>query len=128
MTLKELQREVDLWVRQCMGDAEAEDKRQRAFRFLEEALELVQAAGMTRDQVNALADYTFGRPPAPGPADEVGGVLNTLAALCNASGISMDACANAEMAHVWKNIDRIRTKHQSKIHPDGPLPGQGGAS
>ena len=64
MKLKELQREVDLWVRQCMGDAEAEDKRQRAFRFFEEALELAQACGMTREEAGALADYTFSRPPA----------------------------------------------------------------
>ena len=127
MKLKELQREVDLWVRQCMGDAEADDKRQRAFRFFEEALELAQACGMTREEAGALADYTFSRPPAPGPADEVGGVLNTLSALCNAHGISMDGCAESEMAHVWRNLERIRAKHQSKIHPSGPLPGRAAA-
>lgn len=120
---KRFQRSVAEWTEACFGRAVSEDKVERAYRFGEEALELMQACGMTKDDVLKLVDYTFARPIGV-PAQEVGGVSITLAALCNASKIDISTAAHKELARVWTKIDTIRRKHLAKPH-GSPLPGDG---
>lgn len=94
---------------------------ERNHRFLEESLELVQALGCTRDEVLQLVDYVYGRPIGE-PAQEVGGVTVTLAALCHATHLDMETCGAAELDRVWRNVDKIRAKQASKPK-FSPLPG-----
>lgn len=94
---------------------------ERNHRFLEEALELVQAMGCTAAEAHMLVDYTFGRPVGD-PEQEVGGALVTLAALCSAADISMAELGERELARCWQNIDRIRFKQAGKPR-SSPLPG-----
>jgi uncharacterized protein len=61
----------------------------------------------------ALVQYVFGRDVGE-PRQEVGGVMVTLAAACNAIGIDMDAAATAELARVWTKVDAIRAKQAAK--------------
>ena len=113
------QKRVGAWSKACFGPA-ANDATERTHRFLEEALELVQATGCTQNEAHQLVDYVFGRPVGE-PAKEAGGVMLTLAALCNANAIDMMESAEAELGRVWHIIDAIRAKHLSK--PKGsPLP------
>jgi hypothetical protein len=100
----------------------AYDSIERNHRFLEEALELVQANGCTREDAHALVDYTFGRPVGE-LAQEVGGVLVTLAALCNAIGCDMATAGDYELDRVQTLIEKIRAKQAAKPH-GSPLPGQ----
>lgn len=118
-----LQQRVQDWMIECFGAEVAADIPERNFRFLEEALELVQAGGCTREDALRLVDYVYGR-PAGEPAQEVGGVVLTLSALCIASGIYMLTEAERELSRVNQPevIARIRHKQMTKPHKS-PLPG-----
>jgi hypothetical protein len=114
------QQRVDPWLLACFGEAIARDTGERNHRFLEEALELAQANGCTASEAYQLVDYTFGRPIGEA-AQEVGGVMVTLAALCLARGIDMHAAAETELARIWTMVEKIRTKQAAKPK-HSPLP------
>jgi hypothetical protein len=119
------QRRVADWVVDTFGEKVATDKAERNFRFLEEALELVQACGATKDDVLKLVEYVFSRPVGELP-QEVGGTVVTLAALCNGFDVRMEKCAWDELARNWLNQRKIRRKHFSKpirTAAGDPLPG-----
>lgn len=108
------------WMLACFGIKPTEDVTERNHRFVEEALELAQANGCTKSEVLQLVDYVYGRPTGQVQA-EVGGVMVTLAALCTAGGISMDACGEIELRRIWKKIEQIRVKQAAKPQ-FSPLP------
>jgi hypothetical protein len=114
------QARVEAWLDACFPPAVRTDRVERTHRFLEEAMELAQANGCSREDAIALVDYVFGRPIGQ-PDLEVGGVLVTLASLCSASGINMDDAGERELARNWDRIEAIRAKQQSKPH-GSPLP------
>jgi hypothetical protein len=122
MKLWFLQLSVHEWIETCFGRQYAEDKIERNHRFVEEALEQVQALGCTREECHQLVDYVYDR-PAGEPAQEMGGVLLTLAALANANNLDMNTCVNNELSRVWQNIDKIRAKQAAKPK-HSPLPGR----
>ena len=93
------QARVQPWMLECFGAKIATDRTERNHRFLEEALELVQACGCTASEAHQFVDYTFGR-PAGEPAQEVGGVMVTLAALCLANELDMHAAGETELADI----------------------------
>jgi hypothetical protein len=117
------QRRIAKWMLECFGELIAADTAERNHRFLEEALELVQARGCTEDEANKLVSYVFGRPIGE-PPQEVGGVMVTLAALCNAANIDMELAAEAELTRISAPpmIERIRAKQLTKPALS-PLPG-----
>ena len=101
----------------------AGDKEERNHRFLEEALELVQACDCTAEEAHKLVDYVFGRPVGE-KFQEVGGVHVTLAALCLAQNIDGQAAAEAELSRITQPemVERIREKQKRKPSMS-PLPG-----
>lgn len=114
------QHRVGEWMQACFGSEISADRVERNHRFLEEAVELVQANGCTQAEAHQLMDYVFARPT--GELDqEIGGVMVTLAALCSASGADMAECGRAELARVWTAIDKIRAKRAAKPK-HSPLP------
>lgn len=115
------QRRVTDWMMACFGAKITVDRTERNHRFLEEALELVQSCGCTKSEALQLVDYVFDRPVGQ-TTQEVGGVMVTLAALCTACGITMDAEAETELARVWTKVEKIRAKHAAKPQ-FSPLPG-----
>lgn len=112
---------VGRWMEVCFGERIAADKIERNYRFFEEAIELVQACGITKDECLQLIDYVFGRPVGE-KKQEVGGVMVTLAALCLPNGIDMNNAGEAELERCWKNIDKIRKKQASKEIKSSSLP------
>lgn len=114
------QERVEHWLKACFQTDVRLDRGERTHRFLEEALELAQANGCSRGEVLALVDYVFGRPQG-NPAQEVGGVMVTLASLCSAMGVNMDEAGDVELAKNWDRIEAIRAKQRSKPH-GSPLP------
>lgn len=117
---------VKPWMLACFGEEISNDKLERCDRFIEEALELVQAIGYSPDRAHALVDYVFNREVGE-PHQEVGGVMVTLAALCLASGLDMDKSGEDELARIWTKIEKIRAKRATK--PTGsalPVPTSGG--
>jgi hypothetical protein len=109
------------WVVACMGEAAAQNKVERNFRFVEEAVELVQSCGCSKDDVLKIVDYVFSRPIGE-PAQEVGGTMTTLASLCNAHGIDLEHAAVEELRRCWTRVDEIRAKALAK-RTHAALPG-----
>lgn len=114
------QARVRPWMLACFGEQIAADTMERNHRFLEEALELVQACGCTASEAHQLVDYVYGRPVGE-RSQEVGGVMVTLAALCLAQGLDMHAAGETELARVWTKVDVIRAKQAAKPK-NSPLP------
>ena len=114
-TIATFQHRVEHWVDACFGPELANDLPERNHRFLEEALELVQSLGCTRDEVLALVEYVYGR-AAGEPQQEVGGVMVTLATLCTASGMDMQREAETELHRIDHPvmIANIQAKHARK--------------
>lgn len=117
------QRRVGGWVLACFGPDIAKNKAERNHRFLEEALELVQACGCTKDDAHLLVEYVYGRDIGK-PKQEVGGTMITLTALCNANGIDLDDAAEDELERCYDKIELIRKKQASK-RKDSALPSSG---
>lgn len=111
------------WVKECFGTDSQYDKAERAHRFFEEAAELYQASGQSKEDAYKLVDYVFSRPVGE-QFQEVGGVMVTLAALCTAVKIPMFDAAAVELTRVWQKIDKIRAKNKTK-QKNSALPGRG---
>jgi hypothetical protein len=114
------QNRVKPWMTACFGEQIASDKTERNHRFLEESLELVQATGCTQSEAHQLVDYVFGRAVGE-PAQEVGGVMVTLAALCLAHQMDMHSAGETELARIWTKVEQIRAKQAAKPR-HSPLP------
>lgn len=112
---------VNDWMQACFGAEISADKAERNHRFLEESLELVQACGCTANEAHQLVDYVFGRKVGVA-AQECGGVMVTLAALCTPNALGMNRCGEAELERVWGKIEEIRLK-QARKPKHGPLAG-----
>jgi len=119
-TVQPFQARVQPWLMECFGEMIAGDREERNHRFIEEALELVQACGCTASEAHQLVDYVFARPVGE-KAQEVGGVMVTLAALCLAQDLDMAAAGETELARIWTKVEQIRAKQAAKPK-HSPLP------
>jgi hypothetical protein len=54
---------VNAWMLKCFGPEISADSKERNYRFIEEALELVQALGCSREDAHKLVDYVFSIAP-----------------------------------------------------------------
>jgi hypothetical protein len=90
---------VRTWVMKTFGIAIFWDRRERARRFLEEALELVQAMELGKAEVHRLVNRVYSR-PAGEVAQEIGGVGVTLHALCSREGHDFDLVFEDEFRRI----------------------------
>ncbi len=109
------QNKVSRWLIAAFGLKIARDRTERNHRFLEESLELVQSLDCTASEAHQLVDYVFNRPVGE-PHQEVGGVMVTLAALCQAQSLSMDLDGIRELDRISKPeiMEKIRIKQSQK--------------
>ena len=121
------QQRVAEWMQQAFIPSLYSNMTERGDRVLEEVLELLQSHGYDPARVATLVQYVFGR-PAGEPAQEVGGVMVTLAGYCFIAGLDMHAAGEAELARICQPevMAKIRAKQEAKnaLHFDTPLPGQ----
>jgi len=108
-----LQSRVQPWMMACFGPEISADRLERNDRFIEEALELVQASDYPKERALALVDYVYGRDQGE-INQEVGGVMITLAAHCLAHGVDMHEAGETELARIWTKVDAIRAKQAAK--------------
>lgn len=103
------------WLMECFGADIAANIEERCDRFIEEALEQVQALGWDKARAIALVDYVYGR-PAGEPHQEAGGVMVTFAALCQAAGLDMQKAGDDELARIMRPeiVQKIRAKQAAK--------------
>lgn len=118
--MSDFQSRVYQWVCSCFGVKVAADKVERNHRFLEESLELAQSLDCSREEAHQLVDYVFSRPIGE-PYQEVGGVMLTLAALCQANDLDMMVSGETELERVWTKIEKIREKQANRPN-NSPLP------
>lgn len=105
-----------------LGKHQALNVERRRNRFLEEALEAVQAAGMQIADAYQLVDYVFRR--SAGDLEmEIGDVLFALAAMATAGDVIVSTAGERALTRVWQRIDSIRAKVAAES-ADSPLPGQ----
>jgi NTP pyrophosphatase (non-canonical NTP hydrolase) len=115
MHLHEIQSECFNWATRCFGEQIVKDTRERGRRVVEEACELGQAAGLTKEDCHQLVDYVFSRPV--GDAwQEVAGTLVTVLTLAGAMGIDAETAIDTELDRI--NLPdvfaKIRLKQVSK--------------
>lgn len=115
MDINTFQNEATDWMVECFGHDLATTRKERAQRFIEEALELAQAEGLTREDCDLMVNYVYSR-PVGNTAQEVGGVMLTLAGVCWRANIHMNAATVAELRRVQQPemIEKIRAKQASK--------------
>lgn len=112
------QNRVYRWMKKWLGMESATEAQLRDLRFLEEAVELVQARGLPFDKVKEVVILVYGRPPGE-PSQEVGGVVITLSALCSQAGIIFSEEAYRELVRIEApNVgEAIRARQSSKPNP-----------
>jgi NTP pyrophosphatase (non-canonical NTP hydrolase) len=105
------------WVTKAFGPDHANSLPQRATRFLEEAIELYQAAGGDRDMAHRLLDFVFARPVGE-LSKEIGAVGLTLLSVAAAADVSADAEERREIERVTSQdpavfAERNREKNEA---------------
>src|SRR5262249_43429859 len=93
MGLRSYQQRVADWVCACFPPSSVFNRTERSHRFLEESLELAQASGCSEEDAIALVRYVYSRPVGE-ITQETGGVMVTLAALCNAQDVDLEISAD----------------------------------
>jgi hypothetical protein len=104
------------WAQECFPKEHIAGKPTRNAHFLEEAIELVQATGMLRLEAHKLVDQVFNKPTGKTP-QEVGGVMVTLALLCEANNLQMQECADRELQRIWDTNTMIEIRNKQKHKP-----------
>lgn len=109
------QLDATAWCARTFGKENVDNKVERARRFIEEAVELVQAAGLDAAAVTDIVSHVYSK-PAGQPAQEAGGVGITLLILCERFGLSADDCERRELARVVQtDPDYFRKRHATKV-------------
>lgn len=103
------------WIERAFGQqCDTTSVAERRRRFLEEALELFQAAGGELADVVKFAEHVFSKPVGE-VSQEVGGVSVTLLTLCEAFKISAELCEQTEMDRVLsKDLEHFRQRNAAK--------------
>lgn len=109
----DVQVQVKDWITGMLGEITFKSHRERALRFIEEAIELAQACGLERQDVAYTIEYVYDKPPG-NVAQEIGGVHSTVLCLSQAFGLSFAGEGSKELKRCIANTDAIREKHSRK--------------
>jgi hypothetical protein len=103
-----LQVKIRDWGVAVFGTAHMKDKKIRALRLVEEAIEYCQSCGLSEPDIVKVVSHVFSRPCNKHPLDELGGVLLT-------------AVAAADTHHAWARglleceVNRVLTKSAESL-------------
>lgn len=114
--MRDFQERVRMWFGACFGFAMLKKRKRRLFAFFEEATELIQSGGLTREEAHAMVDHVFNRPVGHFP-QEVAGAMTTLCTVANAFDINLEEVAEAELKRIWGAIPLIQAKQAEKLRP-----------
>ena len=117
-TFASIQARVVAWYADCFPDKAAElktakNRKHVNHRFLEEAVELVQACDCTEQEALDVVRYVYSRSVGE-RAQEVGGVTTSLAVLCETWNLQLVDAAETELARIKTKVDTIRAKEALK--------------
>ena len=112
--LDDRQRKLVKWGSECFGAEHMADRKVRALRLLEEAIELAQAAEVPEEQCSKLAAYVYSR-PAGTALQELGGIGVTWLVAAAAFGESAAECLEREMLRISaKDPSHFTQRNQQK--------------
>lgn len=117
------------WLKVTFGEfpdalEKAHSKEERLRRFGEEAIELLQAGGLTLLDVIQLTAYVYSRPVGE-VQQEMGGTMVTLASVAEAFNMDMLVMGQKEIDRCYQPevMEKIRNKQVSKmLHGIGGTP------
>lgn len=129
LSMTNYQMRVGRWCYKLFGSEIASNIQIRCYRFIEEALELVQSLGCTKEKALEVLNYVYSRPVGK-PFQEVGGTMITLAALCAATqhrgpdGIEIEEAMWAEMwrCETPEVMAKVLAKQTKKVNQGAVLP------
>lgn len=102
------------WCKEVFGPEHVLDKRVRALRLLEEAIELFQSVGGKAEQATNLVNYVFSRPPG-NPIQELGGVSTCMLVLAQTLGTTVEEAEDLELRRVWsKFAEHFQARNRTK--------------
>jgi hypothetical protein len=103
------------WSIRSFGRAHVQDKKVRALRLAEEAIEFCQARDVPIEQMRLLIDTVYGRPV--GDANqEIGGVFMTAVIAAAIEGLDPEECFLIELRRVLaKSPEHFRKRNQDKL-------------
>lgn len=113
------QRRTAAWVTGTFGQVHQDDLRERCDRVIEEVLELMQALDYPPQAVESALRYVYGRDKGEA-RQEVGGVMVTMAALCDAVDIDMYASGEVELNRVETVPHLVKAKQERKPRFEQP--------
>lgn len=116
MKLTKVQEQIWIWCQETFeGIASWRTDKERAYRFLEESVELFQSVGMEKEDAYKVVDYVFGRPVGE-PSQEIGGTMVTLLALASHLGLDVNEALIEEYERITRPEiqQKIREKQKAK--------------
>lgn len=115
MSIGYLQFEIAGWVTRNFGHAVFESHEERGRRFAEEAIELNQALGVSKEDIIRLVNRVYSKPVGD-VAQEIGGVGITLLGLCQSVGFNFEEVTEKELAYLQTlSKDFLRKRHAAKV-------------
>lgn len=103
------------WAVRCFGREHVYSRPVRALRLAEEAIELAQALNIPKDQMLALVELVYNRPPGV-PDQELGGVAMVATLLAATGEHDLDDFLEEELRRVLaKPTEHFAKRNQEKI-------------
>jgi hypothetical protein len=112
-----MQQRAQAWVETTLS-GQVTDVKTRAARFLEEALEAAQAAGLSAADADLVLDQVYNAPPGR-LYQELGGSMTTLCALASAAAMDLQNAVLEEMERMEtpEIREKVRRRQASKVNP-----------
>ena len=115
------QKDVLDWSVATFGEC-AKDRKERARRLIEEAIELAQAEGLPCDDAVVILRRVYERPKGE-TVQEIAGVAVTLMGLAENIGVELDFAVKQELARIDSlGSQYFRLKHIEKVADGVALP------
>lgn len=107
------QLDVVSWWRDTFLQSVRSDPQARAYKFLEEAIEFAQAAGVERDDADLMVHYVYGREKGI-PFEEAGDAFFTLAVAAEAFGFQLSQAGITRFEYAQENVVQVREADKTK--------------
>ena len=116
ITFRELQVRVGRWCKNFFEYRRGWTQNERVLRIFEEAVELMQAAGLTQEQAIRQVQYTYRREPGE-VTSEMAGVMIGICSLAELLGQDLETITSVELARINKPVmkEKMREKVNYKI-------------
>lgn len=108
------QARIKQWIIQTLGNNVYQDKRERALRIVEEAIEVCQACEVNPAYIQRLIAHVYAKPVGE-IRQEVGGVLFTALAMCENIGADYKVILQNEIERAYERGSIIAEKHNAKF-------------